>query len=471
MPILLVGLNHRTAPVELREKLSLEGYGLSMALEEMPVHASALDGDPALGLEHLPLALREGVILSTCNRLELYAVAGQIAGGRAATENFLSRLQGIPLSHLKPYLYFMHDWEVVAHLMRVAAGLDSMILGEPQILGQVASAYTAAKAASTTGPLLSQLFAQAIHSGKRVRTKTDISQHTTSVSHAAVSLAEQRLGGLAAFRVLVVGGGEMAELALQALAQRGAAHLTCVNRTHSRAMALAEQFNGEALAWRQLDEALSWADVVVSATGAPHTVIHVDDVAGALPARQGRPLTFIDLAVPRDVEEQVGALPGVALFDIDSLQATLDEHLAQREAAIPQVEAIIAEEMDRFAAWLSSREVTPVIADLRAWAKGVAQAEVERALNRLPELGQHEREVVEMLAHRLVNKLLHEPTTRLKEQAASGDGYLAAHLLRELFALHNSETQASSAPTPSSGRDRNLREPTAAALQGDSVGD
>ncbi len=441
MSILLVGLNHHTAPVELRERLALSGCSLTMALTELPVHHESYTGDPALGVTDLPPALREGVILSTCNRLEIYATAREIGAGKAAIENYLSRLHGIPPSELKPHLYFMHDQAAVIHLMRVAAGLDSMVLGEPQILGQVAQAFASARAANTAGPVLTQLFEQALHAGKRARAETEIGQHTISVSHAAALLAEEKLGGLGGVHVALLGAGEMAEVAVQALLDRGADQIICLNRTLTSAQALAERFGGRALPWHDLTEALIWADVVISATGAPHTIIHLDDVQKALPARNGHPLVFIDIALPRDIEEVVGQQPTISLFDIDDLQHVLDENIARRRAAIPHVESILSEEAAAFAAWISSRQVVPVIADLRRWATELAQAEVEHALNRRGEIGSEEREAIERLAHRLVNKLLHPPTMALRRQAEQGNGYGYAHVVRELFDLADSDYQ------------------------------
>jgi glutamyl-tRNA reductase len=467
MPIILVGLNHNTAPVELRERLSLAGCGLTFALAELPVHPAVFNGDPIYGdLPHIPPALSEGAILSTCNRLEVYAVTREMAVGRAAAKNFLSRLQGIPPAMLKPHLYFMHDQEAVFHLMRVAAGLDSLILGEPQILGQVAQAFASARTASATGPVLSQLFAQAIRAGKRARTETGISRHTTSVSHAAALLAEEQLGGLENAHGLVIGAGEMAELAAQALRLRGAPHIACINRTYSSAQALAEKIGGQAIAWHDLTAALTRADVVISATGAPHTVIHEDDVTPALPARAGRPLIFVDMAVPRDIEEEVGSLPGVTRYDIDDLQVVLDENMAQREATIPRVDAIIAEEAAAFASWMNSLEIVPVIADLRAYAARIAQVEVERALDALKNAGPDEQKAVELLAHRLVNNLLHIPTVRLREQAAHGNGYTYAHVVRELFDLSESQYQSNRARKNANGHRQAVME-REGAISGD----
>jgi glutamyl-tRNA reductase len=448
MTILLVGLNHRTAPVALRERLTLSGCGMTMALNDLPVRTAlydnALSGSNGSGRSAEPLPLQEAVILSTCNRLEVYANPRTIAGGRAAIEEFISRLQNIPLSTLKPHLYFVHGQDVVVHLMRVAAGLDSMILGESQILGQVSDAFTMAKTANTTGPILSHLFSQAVHAGKRARTETSISRHTTSVSHAAAGMVAEKMGGLEEAKVLVIGAGEMAEVALQAMVDRGARNLTCMNRTFNSVVELAERFGGQARPWHEIPEGLAWADAVVSATGAPHTIIQPDTVSEILPERAGRPLLFLDVAVPRDVDEAVGDLPNVERYDIDDLQHVLDENMAQREAAIPQVEAIIAQEAATFAEWLSSRQVVPVIADLRRYAAEIAEAEVEAALNRLGDLSEREQQVVDRLARRIVNKLFHEPTVRLRAQAADGHGYAYAHVVRELFGLDElNETPAS----------------------------
>jgi glutamyl-tRNA reductase len=426
MPIILVGLNHNTAPVELRELIALEEDALSSALAD---------------LSHISPLLSEGVILSTCNRLEVYSVTQDIAAGRMAVDNFLSRLQGISPAVLKPHLYFKHDQDAVQHLMRVASGLDSLILGESQILGQVADAFSSARAASVTGSTLSQLFSGAIRAGKRARSETDISRHTTSVSHAAALLAREQTSGLENAHVLVVGAGEMAELAAQALQQRGAVHITCINRTYSSAEALVAKINGQAIAWNDLISALAEADVVISATGAPHTVIHVKDVAPALIGRADRPLIFIDIAVPRDVEEAVGNLQGVARYDIDSLHAVLDENMAQRESAVPHVEAIINEEVAAFAGWMNRLEIVPVIADLHAYAAHIAQTEVKHTLETLTDAGTDTQKAIELLAHRLVNKLLHAPTAHLREQAERGNGYTYAHVVRELFDLNESQYQ------------------------------
>jgi len=424
--ILLVGLNHRTAPVELREKLSLSGCALPMALEELWGRRQGAESSPGV---------QEGVILSTCNRLEIYASVAQRDAGWKHIEDFLSGLQNIPVEDLKPHLYYYEGEEAIRHLMRVAAGLDSMILGEPQILGQVTQAFEDAKSAGMTGATLSRMFSQAIHAGKRARTETDISRFTTSVSSAGAQMVLENTT-IADPNILVVGAGEMAVLAAKALQKQGITNLAFINRTYSRAADLAAELSGTSMGWHQLHEALTWADAVITATGAPHTVMHASEVMATLEIRVGRPLLFVDIAVPRDVEVAVGNLPNVQRFDIDDLQSIVDTNTAQREAAIPQVEKIIEQEIKMFLEWHHSREVTPVIRDLRRWATEVAEIEVEQALSKLPNTDGQVEAIVNRLAHRIVNKLLHEPTVRLRGQAVEGNGHGYAHAVSELFGLH-----------------------------------
>ena len=443
MTIILVGLNHQTSPVALREQLSLSGCALDMALQELgsersPGHRPDLSG--------LPPIIHESVILSTCNRLEIVATTGDPASVFEAIPVFLAGLQGLSVDSLRPHLYFLDEQAAVEHLIRVAAGLDSMILGEPQILGQVAQAFARAQGAGATGLVLSQLFARAIHAGKRARSETAISRHTTSMSHAAAHLAASAYGGLRDANILIVGAGEMAELAVTALHEQGARHLTCINRTYARAEWLARRLQGQALAWSHLSEALAAADVVVTATGAPHTVIFRSDVAQVLPGRMGRPLIIVDIALPRDVEPETGALPGVTLYDMDHLQGAVDANLAQRRAAIPQVEAIVRQEADEFFCWLAGRQVVPVLVDLRGKFEAMARAELNSALRLLDNSDPRTEQAMTLLTHRLIRKVLHEPTVRLKSEAANGNGIAYADALRELFALNGGERSAGTLP-------------------------
>jgi glutamyl-tRNA reductase len=435
MPVILVGLNHRTASVAVREQLSLSGCTLDMALNDLSATQEIAslpdDGDQFGGIH-------ECVILSTCNRLEIYASTPDSEGGFAAIQSFLCRQQSLPGEELIPHLYLLQDQAAVEHLMQVASGLDSLILGEPQILGQVAEAYTRARSAGVAGPVMSELFARALHAGKRARNETAISRHTTSVSHAAARLARDTYGDLSAARVLIVGAGEMAELAAAALYEEGARHISCINRTYAGAERLAGRFQGSALHWSRFNEALAQADIIISATAAPHMVIYCDDVAQALPPDRAKPLVIMDIALPRDVEAETGALPGVMLYDVDDLQNAVDGNRALREAAIPQVEAIIQEEIETFFCWLASRQVVPVLVELRHKVEKVAEIELEQAMRRLGPRDPHTEQVMAQLTHRIVRKLLHEPTVRLKQEAANDNGIAYADALRELFALHPS---------------------------------
>jgi glutamyl-tRNA reductase len=421
MPIITVGLSHRTAPVDLRENVSIDETELSAIL--CRIHA--LD------------AIEEVAILSTCNRLEIYAVAQDVKEGWLAVESFLKQRAGDRSIDLDPHLYFYAERSSIYHLMQVACGLDSLILGEPQILGQVSYTLIAAQRAGTVGAVLHRLFTGALHAGKRARAETAISRYTTSTSHAAVLLAESQIENLSKANVLIVGAGEMAHLAIKALRNRNVEQIGCVNRTFARAAALIHSFHGQAFNWFNLDNALLWADVVITATGAPHTVIHREEVAEIHPHRGGRPLIFVDIALPRDVEESVEDLTGVHRFDIDDLRATLDANLAQREAARPDVEGIIDEEMTEFVHWHNSRQAIPTLVDLRQKVREIAQGELSEALAQLPDLSDREEEIVRRMVHRLVNKVLHEPTVQLKEAAAEspevGQGY--AEAVRMLFDL------------------------------------
>jgi glutamyl-tRNA reductase len=426
--LILVGLNHQTAPVALRERLSLSGCGPGASLNDLTT-APYWDHDGSA------IHLQESVFLSTCNRLEVYAVTGDVEPALSAVESFLAHLLGLPVAQLHPHLYLMRERAAAEHLFRVAAGMDSIILGEPQILGQVVQAYERAQEAGTPGPVLSQLFSRAIHTGKRARSETAISRHTTSVSHAAARLARDTFGDLGHANVLIVGAGETAELAAIALHVEGARRITCVNRTYERGQQLAGRIGGRALDWDHLIDAVARADVIVTATSAPHAVIHRDDVAPALATRNGIPLVIVDIAVPRDVEPEVGDLPGVLRFDMDHVHRAVDANRAQREAAVPQVLAIIEEEIEEFFSWLHGREVVPVIVGLRRKAEAVAQSELELMLHRLGNTDEHTKEIMALFAHRIVGKLLHEPTVRLKSGALNGHAAVYSAALAELFAL------------------------------------
>lgn len=427
MTIVLVGLNHETAPVELRECFYLSDEQLRRALD-------------LLWYGEAYHTLNESVIISTCNRLELYAVADHAEVGFETLTAFLADFYHVDREQLGPALYFRDDRAAIDHLMRVATGLNSLVLGETQILGQVANALAAARAAETVGAHLTHLFNHAIHAGKRAHTETNISRNTMSVSHTAARLAEQTLGQLDATRALVVGAGEMAELAARALQMHGAQNIEIVSRTYHHAEALAQQIGVSARDWSQLTNALMEADLVIAATGAPHSVIHVADVEAALASQPDRPRLLIDIAVPRDIDDAVRALPRVTLYDIDDLQVVVDHHHTERRAAVEQVEAIIAVELDNYLDWLNTRQVVPTIVELRQHARALADAELEQALRRIEYLDEHDQKIIQQMVHRIVNKFLHAPTAALKAKAADDDSLAYAAAVRELFALDDENT-------------------------------
>ena len=435
MAIILVGLNYRTAPIELREQLSLTHCALQMALQEIGDCHNA-DGEQTEKKSQIPgSSLAESVILSTCNRHEIYASASDAEKGRSELEDFLSKLEGIPPAQLRPHLYFLKERQTLEHLMRVAAGMESMILGEPQILGQVIQAFLEAQKAYRVGPIICQAFSRAIRVGKRARNETDIGRYTTSVGHAGVRLIEQEVKDLSKTRALLVGAGEMAILALRTLTKHGAKQIRIINRSFPKASQLAKEGDCEAVSWYHLADAMAWADVILTATDAPHTVIKEDDVRQVFRRREGRPLLFVDIAFPRDVDPEVRNLDNVQLIDIDALQTVVDEHVALRQSAIPQVEEIIEEEIEDFYAWLNSRQVVPVIVDLRRKIKSLIDEELEETIRRLKNLDPEDRDIIKRMAHRLSNQILHDPTSQLKAHAANGNGFEFADVVRQLFNL------------------------------------
>jgi glutamyl-tRNA reductase len=404
MSVVLVGISHHQAPVELRERAALD---LPRATEL----AARLAGERG-----------EAVCLSTCNRTELYLAdeSGEQAERRA--EAALLALE----AELGPALYRLRDEAAARHLFRVAAGLDSMVPGEGEILGQVRSAHDA----GATGPILDRLFRQALHAGKKVRAQTAIGESPASVSSAAAALAEQVFGDLRGRSILVIGAGKVGELAVQNLVSRGATIAFIANRRLDRAAEIARRFGGEPIPVERIDEELERADVVLSSTSASGWMLTREQVERALPARRGRSLFLIDLAVPRDLDPGIHELAGCYLYDIDDLEAVVAETLAGRRKEAEHAEAIVAAEADRFREWQASLDVIPAIASLRARAEEIRAAELRRA-----KLTDSERRAAESVTSAVLNKLLHLPTIRMKEAAAAADGVLYADAVRHLFGL------------------------------------
>ena len=410
MNLLLVGTSHRVAPVELRERVALDLEQCS----ELAREVAAVTG--------------EAVCLSTCNRTELY-LAGD--GLQEAVEQAVAALADRSGADLRPVLYRLEDEAAAIHLFRVAAGLDSMVPGEGEILGQVRDAFEA----GATGPLLDRLFSQALHAGKKVRTETAIAESPASVSSAAAALAEQVFGDLSGCRVLLVGAGKIGELAARNLVSRGAVIAAVANRSLDKAQELAGGFGGRAVSLDDIPGELVRVDVVLTSTSSPGQLLSRADVAGALPGRKGRPLFFIDIAVPRDLDPAIHELDGCYLYDIDDLESVVAQSLAGRRREAGRAEEIVLDEAERFRAWQASRDVAPAIASLRALAEEIRESELERARTRLERLSEAERRAVEAVTSRIVDKLLHVPTVKMKEAAAGADGAVYADALRHLFGL------------------------------------
>jgi glutamyl-tRNA reductase len=422
MHILAIGLNHTTTPVHLRERLALNEDQVRAALARLS-HEHYAEGN----------SIHEIAIISTCNRVEIYAVLqGKTFSDLQA---FLSDVRGVPVEAFRPYLYSFSDQHVVRHLLDVASGLDSMVIGEPQILGQVTRALELARGVGAAGPILSRLFQTAIHAGKRARTETAISRNPASVSSLAASLSERTVGDLRSAQILILGAGEMAELAVEALRQRGAAKITVINRTLERAYALAGRWNATADTFENIERSLADTDILISSTGAPHTIIRREMVAAAMQFRPGRPLVLIDIAVPRDIDADTGDIPLVHLFDIDGLYVHLEESLAERIAAVPYVREILAEEETRFMDFYHSLDILPIITEMRQQAEALRRAELEKTLRRFPELTKAERAGIEAMTLAFVKKLLDQPTKRLRAEASCPHAPEYATVARTLFAL------------------------------------
>ena len=417
MRLLAVGLSHRTAPVELRESVDFGRSGLDTALHALGAHGGS----------------QEAVVLSTCNRAEIYAVGESDAAGDAL-RRFFCDYHKVDSSRLAEHLYCHRGIDAARHLFRVAAGLDSLVVGEPQILGQVKAAYATASELQFTGTVTHRLFHTAFAVGKRVRSETGLGEGAVSVSYAAIELARKIFGDLAGRNVLILGAGEMAELTGVHLRAQGVNQITIASRTLATAEALARQLEGRAVPWSELRPALAPADIVVTATGATEPVLTRALVEDAMRSRRSRPLFVIDIAVPRDVEPAVGNLDQVFLYHMDDLQTIVKENLARRSSELTSAESIVDEEVARFASWLQSREVVPTIVALRQRFEQVRQGELRRLEPKLTGLSPEARAKVEEVTRLLVEKLLLTPTEQLK---SVGDETVAAYAeaLHRLFAL------------------------------------
>ncbi|OGO78038.1 MAG: glutamyl-tRNA reductase [Chloroflexi bacterium RIFOXYD12_FULL_57_15] len=422
MHIFSIGLNHTSASIDLRERLSFTEEQIRASLSR-------------LACGHLSSNVAEMVILSTCNRTEVYAVSNQT--DFSELETFLSEARGVTRDEFAPHLHHHKDMDVARHLFNVAAGLDSLVVGEPQILGQVTRALESARGQNTAGPILNRLFQSALHAGKRARTETGISRNPASVSSLAASLAERIVHPIAEAQIVILGAGEMAELAVEALRKRGANRILVVNRTLERAHAIADRWDAQITTFENLETALVSADILISSTGAPHTILSAEMVRQAMQARTHRPLFLIDIAVPRDIDPDAANIPHVKLYDMDSLNAQLEDSLASRMNEVPQVKIILEEELAEFESYFKSLGMLPIIADIRQHAETIRATELEKTLRRMPDLTEHERERIEALTQSLVKKLLDQPTRRLRNESACPHAPEYATVARTLFGLQN----------------------------------
>lgn len=427
MYVLLAGLNHRTAPVEVREKYAIPDSGMKKVYDYFK-YAQGIEGT---------------VILTTCNRMEIYVTTRDIDIATETLQAFLEEYSSTDYDVINQYIYQLNCYDAIEHLFRVASGLDSMILGEPQILTQVKDAYQRAVNIGASDGVLNVLFQRAIHVGKKVRTVTGIDTHSISVSYAAVELAREVFGTLEDKTVLVVGAGEMSELATRYLMQNGLKSVIVANRTYDRAVELAREFGGRAVRFESLPAELDQADIVISCTAANHYVIREEKCRPLLEVRKGRKIVMIDIAVPRDIDPALSNIEGVYLYDIDDLKNVVDENFMHRQRAAREAEKIIAGEIELFNEWMAGLYVVPVVAALKAKGEEIKEKELRKAVNRMGVLDEHQRKVLASMATSIVNQLLHQPIVILKDMAATDQGHLYAEVLKKLFVLDvNLEDQA-----------------------------
>jgi glutamyl-tRNA reductase len=418
--LLLLGTSHKTAPLALRERVALPDGRAERFLRELAEHPE----------------IREAVVLSTCNRTELYVVVSDPVEAETTVLGMFARQAGMRPTELIDGIYSQRNCDAARHLYRVTSGLESMIVGEAEVQGQVKRAYEAALAARTTGPMSNKLFRAALATGKRVRTDTAIGAGGASIASVAVEAARGALGELASRHVLIIGAGETAELTARALSEQGVSTIFVANRRRERAIALAQRFGGDTIALDGMPAELERADIVVSSTASPHYLVHAEELAQVMTLRGGRPLLLLDLAVPRDIEPACAAIDGVTLVDIDGLQAQVKRNHLERQAEARRAEGIIEEEIRAFAGWLGTLEVMPTLAALRTQADALVESVLAENADRWESLGERDRARVEAMLRATVNRLLHDPTRRLR--ALDGDrrhAYL--QVLRDLFGLED----------------------------------
>lgn len=419
MNFALVGVSHKTAPVEIREKIAFPEPMLPAALQALV----RCDG------------VREGLIISTCNRVEVFARGHENSELETTLPEFIAGFHDLPLSRIRPYLYQHVQRDAIRHIFRVTASLDSMVIGEPQILGQVKSAYQAARTAGTALGLIDEVMMRALGVAKRIRTETGIAQQAVSVSYAAVELARKIFGSLDGKTILLIGAGKMSELAAKHLIRSGALRIIVVNRSFERAVELADAFRGEPARFEDLFEQLPHADIVISSTGAPHFILKKEDGHTILHKRRNKPMFFIDIAVPRNIDPQLNKLDNIFLYDIDDLQQVVENNLVERRREAERGEQIIENEVERFIARARSLQVVPTIVSLQARLEEIRLLELERLRGKLGPMSPEQQQAVEALTRGIINKILHDPITHMKSAAQEGEGHKIVDIVRQVFNL------------------------------------
>lgn len=436
MHLIVVGLSHKTAPVEIREKLAVPESRLGEALGRLCTYPG----------------IREGVLLSTCNRVEVYSVVDDVEAGYGRIQQFLADTHlSLSSEQLTPHLYWHTGDRAIAHLFRVAASLDSMIIGESQILGQLKDAFEVALGHKTTGVIMNKVVKKAISVAKRVRTETKIAETAVSVSYAAVELAKKIFSNLDEKSVLLVGAGEMAKLAARHLIAQGVKHVRITTRTPQHAVDLAARFGGTPVPFEQFKDEMASADIVLVSTGAAHYIVGADDVERAVEKRGNRPMFLIDISVPRNIDPAVRHVDNAFLFDIDDLKHRVEQNRAERLQEAEKAERMVVEEVGAIIEWMKSLEVTPTIVALRNRVDDIKRAEVDKALGRLSHLSQQDKELVENLASSIVNKLIHRTMVTLKSEVHSSNGPAFVEAARRFFHL---EQSSSHGPEPRRDTDR-----------------
>jgi glutamyl-tRNA reductase len=417
MHILVIGLNYKTAPVEIRERLTFNETDLAQAIKKLQSKKSIL----------------ENIILSTCNRTEIYAVVDQLHTGRYYIKEFLSEWFDLNQEEFSPFLNYYEEDAAIEHLLKVACGLNSMILGETQILGQVRTAFLQAQEYETTGTVFNHLFKQALTVAKRGHSETEIGANAVSVSYAAVELAKKIFGSLDQKHVLILGAGKMGELAAQNLHGSGIRKVTVINRTFEKAIDLAQRFSGQAKTMEELEDSLTDADILISSTGAKDFVITKETVANAVKLRKGKPLFMVDIAVPRDLDPQIADLENVFLYDIDDLEGIVEANLQERKKAAEKISIMIEKEIVEFKQWLGMLGVVPVISALREKALAIQTETMESIQRKIPHLSEHDKKVLSKHTKSIINQLLKDPILQVKELAAQPEADKSLELFMKIF--------------------------------------